>query len=287
VAAGHTTESQKQKFFQQAAQLGLVVRPTAIAGDAIPYSIVVHGRGPGGGWGLRVEHLSATLDGNNPIHVGGSMSSSGFGAGSFGSSVPCNDPGRHTLALTYRVQIFRGDLNFPGSPPGPPVYQKDLTMSGPCDVLPASTKDDIKLIDDTSLAAAIRASLRPHGFAIDRLSHTLNGQLEIKSPPINLAFDIFARWNGHEKRIGSVNMRQGNSTTFGWGDPGFTDEPAQIDLVLRSSIAEARRTVDLFSIWNGEIVIKDVPVELRPMVQLQRNAQPPETRPSTRRSPVR
>ena len=45
---------------------------------------------------------------------------------------------------------------------------------------------------------------------------------------------------------------------------GGEPEPARFDLVLRPSIGQAVRTIDITRIWGGEIVFKDVSLRRQP-----------------------
>jgi hypothetical protein len=61
-------------------------------------------------------------------------------------------------------------------------------------------------------------------------------------------------------RLGGIVGAKGWSInyTFGTGDPLPPGET--VDIVLRTNIDAARRTVDLYEVWNGELVYEDVPV---------------------------
>lgn len=90
----------------------------------------------------------------------------------------------------------------------------------------------------------------------------LSGGIEIKAPPVSAAFDVIARVNDKEYRAGRVYMAKGQSIS--WGTEGeYSGPPAEkMDIILRSSKEAARDTVDLFEIWDGELVYKDVPVKV-------------------------
>src|SRR5690606_33897725 len=94
----------------------------------------------------------------------------------------------------------------------------------------------------------------------------------ITSLPANIAFDVFARVGQQEYKIGSL-CREKSSTETGtpkppemivgyvklWESPEEAPEPfTSCDLILRSSEEAARRTVDLFEIWKGELIYKNL-----------------------------
>ena len=81
------------------------------------------------------------------------------------------------------------------------------------------------------------------------------------------AFDVYARVAGQEYHLFTMPGRKAvssgtSSRGAGWGFSGRYDGPpvTSCDLILRSNQEVARRTVDLFEIWDGELVYENVPV---------------------------
>ena len=87
--------------------------------------------------------------------------------------------------------------------------------------------------------------------------------VEFNRPPVNVAFDVSLRVNGREIPLSSsgVACGQGKRKTGSarLGQQSMPDAHTA-DVILRSSGAVARGTPDIFEIWDGEIVLRDVPI---------------------------
>ena len=90
----------------------------------------------------------------------------------------------------------------------------------------------------------------------------LSGSIDVKDPPVSLAFDVFARADGIEYKMGTlcVAKQSGNNST-GVSCLDVKLPLPKVDIILRASAAAARGTMDMTEIWKGEIVIKDVVVK--------------------------
>ena len=90
---------------------------------------------------------------------------------------------------------------------------------------------------------------------------SLDGSIQIKKVPANIAFDVFVRFDGNEHLIGSINVAAGGETTYHvGGNSSIPPPPRVVDIVLRSNPRVALNTVNLDRIWSGELIYKDVPV---------------------------
>jgi hypothetical protein len=83
--------------------------------------------------------------------------------------------------------------------------------------------------------------------------------------PTDIAFDVYARYDGAEHLIGSINATAGTGQTavseyMVGGATTRPAPPAPVEIVFRSSSKVARNTVDLSEIWQGEFVYPNVPV---------------------------
>jgi hypothetical protein len=76
-----------------------------------------------------------------------------------------------------------------------------------------------------------------------------------------LAFDVFLRdHNRHEWFLQTADFPAGrNHTWFINAQPDGLDAD-QIDIVLRSNLTAAAKTVDLTQIWEGEVVTRGLPL---------------------------
>ena|SRR6266700_3569623 len=76
------------------------------------------------------------------------------------------------------------------------------------------------------------------------------------SPPVDLAFEVFVRSGGKEYRVGSVNFQKGVHASYLLKADRFPgDLTAPVEIILRSSEAVAKTTIDLRQIWKGEIIL--------------------------------
>jgi hypothetical protein len=88
--------------------------------------------------------------------------------------------------------------------------------------------------------------------------------VRIDRPPVNVAFEVSLR-----RGEGELKLKQGwiacDKDGYKFALLHSDDIEAlgggTVDVVLRASGVAARRTMDLFEIWDGELVFKDVPVQ--------------------------
>ena len=264
---GKIDNVRKDRFFKQSMVLHLRARPRVVLGDDIPYQITTRSRGPvaSEGWWQRVEYLGVTLDGKPvPGGAGGSSGSSGFGAGgSAGSWIPCDASGRHILRAVVRVRIFHGGTNLDEHDPAARLMdEREVKLAATTEVLPQAVPGYVAAVDDPNLAKYIRKGIALTNFESGPGRKGLSGEISVSSGvPVALAFDAFVRAGGRESRLTSITLPRGGSTTFRVHDRDIDlGDAREIDVVLRGSEAVARRTVDLFEFWNGELVFEAVPV---------------------------
>jgi hypothetical protein len=192
----------------------------------------------------------------------GGLSSSG--------SFQCELIGRHTFQMVGKLQIYSGQTCHAKA--STLLYESDVLQDTMFEVLPVGTTDDIKIIHNPLLTSQLKSRIRPDVFKFShdrkgkdgqRIS-TLLGRIDFKDLPVNIAFQIIARVDGKDYPAGSVYVAKGNSLVWapkgGWEYKGPPVE--KMDIILRSSAEVARGSVDLFEIWDGELVYKDVPVKI-------------------------
>lgn len=260
VLASDLPADQRTKFFEQLMRTKLIVRSTVVVGDRVPYLALHDGLGPTNGiYWIRLTSRTVAIDGREMGPSGGSAAFSGFGSGSWGTSVECPAPGKHELRLTLRIEIFSGPMNVPGA--GKLEYLIDRNLTGQFEVLAIQPANFIQPIFDPKLSALVKASLSPQGFGYSRSSHVLDGTIGFVHPPMNLAYDVIALYGGKEHPLGEVAYHFPGGTG-GYGISGFFDDPPPptIDLILRPSRKAAVDTVDINSYWNQETVFPNIPV---------------------------
>jgi hypothetical protein len=253
---------QLNQFFEQSVKSQLVVRPKAIAGERLSYLVTHDGLGPAtNNFWTRLTSRSISIDGHQiEGPSGGSASFGGFGNGSWGTTTKCPPAGKHVLSLTMRIEIFTGPMELPGA--SKYQYQTDRTLTGQFEALAVKPVNFIRPIFDAKLAAAIKTSVTPNDFHYRPATRSLDGQIEFKGPPINLAFDVIALYGGKEHRIGEVTCHSFPVGSSSYNVSGFfTDPPpAKIDLILLPSEQAAADTVDINSYWNQELMYPNIRV---------------------------
>jgi hypothetical protein len=90
--------------------------------------------------------------------------------------------------------------------------------------------------------------------------------------PVDLACDVFLRYDGAEHRLGTMTTGRPGGTDMNatyWGQADAISVSGQVkafkartvDLILRPDSKVARQTVDVTSIYAGELVYKDVEIQ--------------------------
>lgn len=190
----------------------------------------------------------------------------GISAG--GSSVMSNqitidaEPGQHVLRTVWSYRAL--DVADGATPILDPW---ELTAETPITVVPADGVL-ILLVKDESLRRDIENAIRAPPIEVRRASggaRTFYHQLSITNLPADIAFDILWRAGGREWPMAAMALKgqAGSQTGFAYGGdaPGLEPGTGAVDIVLRPSIEAAARTTDILDVWDGEIVMKDVPIE--------------------------
>jgi len=251
-AAGLLTSEQQARFFQPADNVQLKVRPIVIEGDEIPFELTRPLWGLSGQWMVSYRYESVQIDDRKvPL-------SPRFPLSNLPDSrtIPCPSIGKHSLNIVVDLNILRGSSSY---------HSAKLKFSMPFEVVAPVPENAIKLFDDPAMAAKIATCVKPLDFKYN-MWHPgqLYGALEVLPVPVNVGFDVFARYDDVEYPVGRVTMAAGALRDGFRCDSELKKylpkPPPTIDLVLRSSPKAARATLNLYQIWNGEIVIRDVPI---------------------------
>ena len=268
-AAGKLPDDRWQKYALGALAFSLDVRPEVRRGDPIYYWIregkarvgrrtnlwarytnaewhiddvkIADHHGMSGGTGLDLNASSAT--------------GSSIDSGKFADSIA---DGRHTLKMSVNVEIYPGP-----NQRGEVIAETKVTISDTMTLLPAD-QPTVTVIKDPSHRAAIEKALKiSYG---PKLGEWQKGYLSctigVDGPPVGIGYEVFARWGGQEKKLGRFAAPAGKRNHgYGTGTEVGELTAEKIDLILRPSIDAAISTTDVFEIWDGEIVIRDLPVQ--------------------------
>jgi hypothetical protein len=251
------SDAQANRFFDNALKVQLDMRPIVGVGDPVPFRISTVGRGPAEGWWARASQVGCWVD-DKKTNLGTSASTGGFSAWSSTSALRPQPLGEHRLRVAVEMGAGTGNI---ASVQGPLDHARTLQLTA--DFRVAADKRSLIWLTSPN-AATIRNCLSASSFAVyPGNSQPLQGMIDAANPPTDLAFDVFARANCKEVSLGGVNFRRSPAGNSSYGVAATTLPPGDlrtIDIILRSSEAVAKGTVDLTQIWRGEIVILNVPV---------------------------
>lgn len=189
----------------------------------------------------------------------------GCGAGgSSGQSIRLSEwegpvtPGKHRLAMTVKIEVH--DHHPDDQKKATRLHRTEVPLESAFEVLAAEPAEYIRLIDDPSMKAALHDAIQPKEIRPSRDGKGVRFVLECRNVPIGIAFDVFGRVNGREHSISAIDLAKGQSTNW---QVSVDQLPQQgtFDLILRSSKKVALGTVDLFEIWQGELIYPNLPVE--------------------------
>jgi hypothetical protein len=270
---GHLTDAQRTRFGRQCVIVSLRVRPIVVLGDFVPYkeneTFRISSNPAFAPFGVRVVYheKDCTDDMQHEPSWGGSSESTLDrleSGGHSGSTLECKSVGKHWIQITYHIDLYQG--NYVCDNPDHLVYHEDRKVIGNFEVVAQPPEGYFTLIDDRGLVNPIKLSMHPSGFALDPKSGTFEGDISVASPPVNIAFNVFAHFGGREYKAGTIVCNKGTVADYGIGGSmsgiGATTQPATFDLILRSSEKAARETVDQHDIWNGELIFPNLPIRV-------------------------
>jgi len=193
---------------------------------------------------------------------GGYIASRTDGSGTMGSEFPSQKPGHYKACVTPNAKILYGTMHREKS--SVVCYENKITLEAEFDVLKTEPQQYIKLIDDPSLKDDLLKIIRPQDFSLR--NQELSGYIVIEGMlPVNLAFDVIAKIGDMELVLGSNRSARPkinnhwNAVQTKYKGPQFKS----FDIILRSSKEAAKDSVDLFEIWDGELIYENVPVKVK------------------------
>jgi hypothetical protein len=245
--------AQEQRFFDNALKVDIQVRP--VVGSLDPISYWIHGRGRGPArWWTQQRVIEWQMD-QGKIEKGTGSNGGSLGGWGSGSTFPPQPAGKHHLRLKYELTTFATPQV---SPPYSGHYEKVVTRDLQADFVSVEGHAPI-----TTIGTPPAAVLLPlFGARLSVSKSYLSLSLDAKALPVDTAFEGFIRVGGKEYPCSSVDFRKGTPGGYSTGTNKFPKPmPPKADLILRSSERVARGTTDLTQIWQGEIVLRDIPVQ--------------------------
>ncbi|MEP0841344.1 MAG: hypothetical protein HRF43_01380, partial [Phycisphaerae bacterium] len=214
---GRLTSAQSGAFWNQMVDVDLRVRPRVVLGDPVPIEITYAARNPSS-LALWMEYTVEdwTLD-NRPFHqrltANGSLRGIGSG-GSTPASIRIDSPGGHEIRALCRVTVYSG-----------PVADRDrsraervvtIPLIGRTDLLASEPPGYVKRLHNPNLAKAVGDSIRPSGFPV---GPQCSLSIEVLGPPVNVAFEVVARFGGKEQPVGMLVAAAGGRENRTWLTP--------------------------------------------------------------------
>jgi len=235
-----------------------------------------------------VRYGRVTMEDGTSLGGGSGMSRSSISNGSSGrsssGSMMSLPMGKHTAGSESIVRIYPaggfafGPLGAEGSgsndDESQPLAEFALQLQKPFEVVPAD-QEIVERVADPTLEPAIRAATAVRTMQALRTSRgtAFLCDVNIKNPPVDVAFEIFVRVGEREWPVGLLSAEAGakrerdhislQRTRGGAANDLITEFPADaetVDVVLRPS-SEAAESGGIFRIWDGEIVLSNIAIE--------------------------
>ena len=256
------SEQQEKTFLRQLLQFELLVRPKVVLGDPVPYEVKEwRGYAQRSDLHVRTGWLDVWLDEEEakpprgyrnrimPVHSHGGA-----------SLIRCDEPGAHTLAVRHTVTVQY--WKYPEIPdPGRIRHQSQVFLEGTFEVLAAEPEGYMRLVDAPSTKEALLGAVTPIGLSrTGRRTSELEIRLNLANLPVNVASDILVRIDNREYAFTTFLARRGATCELWTRGSCRAPRRDAYDLVIRSNQNLARNTVDVFEIFEGELVYEDVPV---------------------------
>lgn len=254
-----------QKVFKHIAAAELRVRPRVAPGDPVPcQSLCITRVGTPHIW-MQVTEDEYLLDGQ-PVDYKVNKSLPGFSLGYCYPNrvqlLPPAKPGRHTLRLNATLKIYAA----PAGDQTNLYYQEPVSLEKEFEIFDIEPADYIKITNDDYLSSRSQDCIEPDFFIWHNLPHLYFGpesettfyySFDVCALGVNCAFGVYARPDGGEEvYLGPLTIKKGSVYCLNyWQDaPKFT----KLDMILRSNQARARETIDLYDVWEGELVFEDI-----------------------------
>lgn len=278
---GQLPQKDANRFLKDLFKEELWVRSRVVKGDPVPYEEISSARAFSGDFYVRIKRDPILVDGVS-TDVDGAVDNVHIYSPEYGV-VTCDKPGRHVLSRRVVFELLSRGASLggaTGSLANPVLcYTTTLSAKAPFEILAERPPDYIRTVKDDSLKSRIKDSIhvsyvheRPEQDGVDVAIYVPS----IDPTPVNVAFDVLVRIEKTEHLIGYLcapkaghpvysHPCRSNEILYNWIDWKYTGPPFDsCEVVLRSNEQLARRTVDLFEIWEGAIVYSDVNTHFYP-----------------------
>jgi hypothetical protein len=187
------------------------------------------------------------------------------GGGGIGHTVPMDrkaaataPAGPRELRLEFEAEVHEGSYQSAA------VAKWTQQIAGKWELVPADART-VELFDDPSLRQHVEQAISVARLYRSKVtSEYLSIDVMATNLRVPLACDVYVRAGGRETKFAGLSFSGKGVGNSGYGTGGRADNlggATKVDVIFRPSIDVARGTPDITRIWNGEIVVKDVPVE--------------------------
>jgi ribosomal protein L37E len=267
--ANQLDDARYHRYAAQAARFALIVRPRINRGDPLPFAIRELPARIGSQSTLKVHYTTTgSIDG---LVVAGRVSSLTLltnhdndavaSAMSFAPKVADQlADGRHEAKVVVHLEFHSTGAR---AEPTPLLWTKKV-LTAPFELLPAEPSA-VEVVRDDALRPTIERAVRVTQADYEKWTpDEFQIGLRLDAVPIDVAFDVFVRTaDGKEYPLTSIATVAGAAKSAVAGGriaiPNLAGDG--VELVLRPSVRAAKRTPDVFGVWDGEIVKRDLTVK--------------------------
>lgn len=271
---GSLTVTQTDRFFEQTVKLQrLEARPTAVRGRGCALAVHHELHLPSHWLCATVTARSIRLDDRVIQFVDeeiGTISRFGPQIGRFPLWFRPDQGGRWTVAVDFEIRLY-ADLNAKllGVPP---LHQRSAALESAVEVLAEEPADYIELKSspelDVQIASLVSVSVvegtyRPGFGRLDGAAVEVEFQPGL---PIDVAFEVFVEVDGRWYAVGTLAARKGsrNVVTARAESKVTPPLPSRVAVRLDGTTRAAERTLGMDEIWGGELLFRNVRVQLVP-----------------------
>lgn len=255
------SQEQADRFFSQMVTLEFETRPRVVRGDSVPYRIKHWGHGPVRSFYSKQEMLAIAVDDSEVQRNGGATGGGVSGHGAMSSVFEYDVPGTHTVRVDLRLRIY-DDTVGTREEDRVLLYEEERSLKAEFELLDEEPEGYIQMVENPTLKQQLQNCITLERFAFRGRPNKLHAHMEFKKVPVNVAFEVLASIGGKEYHFSALDVSQGRSIQ--WSVISDADIPPaeSCTVIFRSSEKRARATVDLFEIWDGELVYENVPIKL-------------------------
>jgi hypothetical protein len=265
---GLIADEQWAQYARQGVVFEIKTRRTVRRGEDIPYSIGVTNCRFGDGHCVELRYSTIFRLAGLPVGSSGLGSSDRLSpreGSSRGGRITLPSPvldrtadGAHVLEAAADLEVFER----PKDPTTPPLVTWHEVRPLPLDLVPADA-EAVEVVRTPEFQKHVERALSVRRLDYDPGRGRVMIELAYGTLRINVAADVWLRTAEGEWPISTVSFHAQFAGTTQLSGKAEVANLARADVVVRSSTAVARKTLDMTRIWGGEVVLRDVPVTRR------------------------